>query len=438
MDRPAETTTDHGLLVVPFLHPQGCRSYLVADPESRQALALDVHLDTVAETAARVTREGWDLRWVIDSHTHADHPSGAKRLSDWFSATRVAHPRAGHAGTTLHPQDGEAVEVGRLPVRFLHAPGHTPDHMVVVAQGNLFAGDTLLIGGVARTDFLGGDAGELYDSLNRILAALPAETTLFPGHDYQGRVSSTLARERTENAWLQIRDRAEFVRRLTANKPPRPANMDDLLRWNREGTEIPPRVPAALAAQRARSGGAGRVIDVRTDAEVRAEWVPGSRHVVLDEVQARADEIRAAPAPRLILCRTGNRATKAQQALDALGVQGLSVIEGGIEAYRSAGGPVATPRKRRPLEAQSRIALGAAVVLGAALALLVSPWASVLCAVAGLWLVGSALAGKDPLASLLGRLPWNRDPLPTQSPKSAPAAGGTCAASACSAGPPGR
>ena len=79
------------LLVVPLQHPQGCRTYVVADPESKQALAIDVHLDLVDQVIALVHAEHWTLRYVVDTHTHADHPSGAGRLAAKFESTRVAH-----------------------------------------------------------------------------------------------------------------------------------------------------------------------------------------------------------------------------------------------------------------------------------------------------------------------------------------------------------
>src|SRR5690606_19277181 len=129
-------------------------------------------------------------------------------------------------------------------VTVMHAPGHTPDHIVLRTDAAVFAGDTLLIGAVARTDFIGGDAGQLFDSLRRVFDGLPDETIVFPGHDYAGRSTTTIGVERSTNPWLQMKDRADFVAQLTANKPPRPANMDGLLRLNREGVAIPASVSA--------------------------------------------------------------------------------------------------------------------------------------------------------------------------------------------------
>jgi glyoxylase-like metal-dependent hydrolase (beta-lactamase superfamily II) len=341
---PAARPTQSVLQVLPLPHAMGCRGYLIFDPERREAAALDLHLDQAAGLAEALAGRGLRLKLVIDSHTHADHPSASHRVAQAFGATRVAHEKAHHAGVTHHPKDGAALELGRGALTVRHAPGHTPDHLVLEAPGVVFSGDSLFIGSVARTDFLGGNAGELFDTLARVFGGLPGETVLYPGHDYAGRTDSTLAKERAANPWLKLGDRARFVEALTANPPPKPANMGDLLRFNRENTPLPQRISAAEARERIEGGAALSVIDVRTDPEVDAEMISGSRQILLDTVLARADEVRAVPAPRLLLCKLGVRAARAQAALASLGIEGLVVIEGGIQAYKAAGGKV-VPRK---------------------------------------------------------------------------------------------
>ncbi len=419
------------LTVLPIQHPQGCRAYLVADPKSRQALALDVHLDLVDTVAEVVEAQGWTLPYVVDSHTHADHPSGAGSIAAHFSSTRLAHEKAQHRGVVRHPGDGESIHLGDQVVTIHHAPGHTPDHIVLTTDAALFAGDTLLIGAVARTDFLGGDAGQLHDTLTALLADMPDNTVLYPGHDYQGRTQSTLGEERRTNPWLQMPDRSAFVAALTASPPPRPANMDVLLQLNREGVDIPERVGARDALERARSGGASSILDIRMSAEVVAEHVAGSRFIPLDELGTRLDDVRATPAPRLILCRTGNRAETARKLLEAAGIRGLSVIEGGIEAYRSAGGETVVGAKRMSLERQVRIAAGLLVLLGVGVGFFVHPIGYALSAFIGAGLVFAGATDQCGMAMVLAKLPWNNvdhglDATPT---------GGGCAASGCAAAP---
>jgi len=420
-----------------FAHPQGCRGYLLVDRGSQEALALDVHLDLVGDMAKRVKAEGWKLRYVVDTHTHADHPSGSGALAAQFDCVRVAHEKAHHAGVTLHPKDGERLALGDLGITVLHAPGHTPDHIVLLADGALFSGDTLFIGGVARTDFLGGDAGQLFDSIHAVTDRLPGETVLFPGHDYRGRTESTLAQEREANPWLKIGDRAAFVRQLTANPPPRPANMDDLLRLNREGVNIPATLSAAAAVRFVAAGGAASIVDVRTGAEFVGEHISGSRHIPLDEIGTRADEVRAIAAPRLLLCRSGGRAAIAQKTLAGLGVAGLSVIEGGIDAFAQAGGVTVKGRSVISLERQVRIAAGSLSLLGVLAGALVHPGFLVLSGFIGAGLIFAGITDWCGMGLLLSKMPWNRASVADEAP---PASGGCCAASlpgaSCAAQPP--
>jgi len=396
------------LTVLAIAHPQGCRAYLLGDPVSKQALALDVHLDLVEQVVQEVGARGWTLPYVVDSHTHADHPSGAGDLASRMQSTRIAHERADHVGVRRHPADGDLLHLGDVPITVRHAPGHTPDHIVLQTDAAVFSGDTLLIGAVARTDFLGGDAGQLFDSLHEVFDDLPDETLVFPGHDYQGRLRTTLGDERRDNPWLRLNDRETFVRELAANKPPRPANMDDLLRLNREGVDIPASISAAEAVQWLRNGGAASVIDVRTGAEFAGEHVEGSRLIPLDQVEQRADEVRATPAPRLILCRSGARAEMARQQLDKQHVRGLTVVEGGIEALRAAGGETRKGRSVMSLERQVRIAAGVLVLMGVTLGALVHPALFGVAAFVGVGLTFAGITDWCGMGMLLAKAPWNR------------------------------
>ena len=396
------------LQVAPLLHPQGCRTYLIADPHSNEALALDVHLDLVSDVTERVAQEGWTLKYIVDTHTHADHPSGAGPLAEQTSATRVAHERAGHEGVSLHPADGDALRLGMHSVTVRHAPGHTPDHLVLLTDGAFFSGDTLLIGGVARTDFLGGNAGQLFDSIHALIASVDDATRLYPGHDYKGRTSSTIGHERRHNPWLALKSRDEFVGALTAHPPPRPANMDALLRFNKKGIHFAGSLPADEAVRRVAKGGAHSVVDIRTGAEVAGERVPGAVHIPLEHIRDRADEIRAIPAPRLLLCHTGSRAEMAKRTLESMGMGGLIVLDGGIVAYRQAGGVTEQGKRVMSLERQVRIAAGTLVVIGCALGTFVHPWLYALAAFVGAGLVFAGLTDTCGMGLMLARMPWNQ------------------------------
>lgn len=401
-------TLSDGLQILPVPHPAGCRSYLLLEPEKLEAAAVDVHLDSVREIAAYLIGGGWDLKAILDTHTHADFPSGAKALNEWFGTTRMAHPAAKHRGVDHTPRDGEVLGLGGKEVTIRYAPGHTPDHMVLVTSDALFSGDSLFIGGVARTDFLGGDAGELYDTLHKLLAHMSDDTWLFPGHDYHERLHSRIGQERRENPWLLLEDRDEFITRLKEGKPPEPANMQALLRLNREGVEIPARVTAAAVIETVKAGGGGSVIDVRTAVEASLERIPDSVNIPAEAIEARADDVRRVPAPRVLVCNTSRRSKQAQATLDSIGVQGVSVLDGGITAYKEADGPIDTPGKRLSVARQASLVVGTLVAAGAAL----GAWV----ATGFLWLVGiialdrmiAGTTGRGVVEWALEKMPWNR------------------------------
>jgi len=431
---PAKTVG--ALQIAVLAHPQGCRAYIAADPASKQALAIDVHLDLVNDVIQRVESEGWALPYVIDTHTHADHPSGAGTVAAHFGSTRIAHELAEHVGVARHPADGETLHLGDVALTIRHAPGHTPDHIIVQGEGALFAGDTLFIGGVARTDFLGGDAGQLFDSIHAILKDLPDDTILYPGHDYEGRTESTIGEERASNPWLRITDRDAFATQLSANKPPRPANMDALLELNRNGVDIPERISAAETMALVNDGGATSVIDVRTGMEFEGEYVDGSRLIPLDQIKARADEVRATPAPRLILCRNGSRAAMAQKTLSELGIAGLSVVEGGIEAYRGLGGETVKAGKRMSLERQVRIVAGAIVLIGIALSLFVHPAFIALAAFIGAGQIFAGVSDWCGMGLLMAKAPWNQSKAEGSGAAGVPSACAADVPAACAAEAP--
>lgn len=431
-----EIETIGPLHVVPFTHPQGCRGYLLADQSSKEALALDVHLDFVQDMAERVKVEDWKLRYVVDTHTHADHPSGAACIALQFDSTRMVHEKANHAGVTVHPGDGERIYLGKCGITIRYTPGHTPDHMGLYVDGAFFSGDSILIGGVARTDFLGGNAGQLFDSIHALLVDYPEETILFPGHDYRERIKSTLGEEKRENPWLQISNRDTFVKKLTANRPPIPANMDYLLRLNRQGVNIPETISAEEASRLVAIGAATSVIDVRTGVEFDEEHIPGSRLIPVDKVEVRVDDVRATPAPRLLLCRSGNRALTARKTLEKLHVAGLSVVEGGLEAYTKTGGYTVKGKARISLERQVRIAAGSLSLLGVLTGVFVHPVFLILSGFVGAGLIFAGVTGWCGMAILLSKMPWNQSDLSSARSSST---GGTCAANipeSCSASPP--
>jgi rhodanese-related sulfurtransferase len=273
----------------------------------------------------------------------------------------------------------------------------------LLVEGHLFTGDALFAGGAGRTDFMGGSASDLFDTL-RVLEALPDETIVHPGHDYVGRPVTTIGEEKTGNPLLREHDRAAFVSRLSVKGVP-PANMAVILRYNLGETDAPTITPAELQSLR-HGDPPPFVLDVRSPLEFEGERIEGARLVPLDELAGRLDEAPDRDAV-VVVCRTGVRALAAAETLARAGRR-PRVLEGGMVAWRRARLPVREGRKRLPVDRQVQLIAGTMVLAGVALGTLVSPWLLVIPAFFGAGLTFAGATGTCGLGLLLLRMPWNR------------------------------
>ena len=381
---------------------EGCLGYLLVDESTRAALAIDPRLDQVDRFLQALSARDARLTHVLDTHTHADHLSGVRRLAQATGATVLAHTASKLRGPVRHVEAGARVELGARTVAILDAPGHTPDSLAVLVDGHLVTGDALFAGGAGRTDFMGGSPGDLFDTL-RAFESLPEATVVHPGHDYVGRAVTTIGEEKAANPLLREHDRAAFVSRLAARSAP-PANMAAILRHNLGEVDT-----ATITAQElhaiSRPGSGPRLLDVRSPIEFESERIEGALGVPLETLAARLDELPES-ADLVVVCRTGVRATIAAETLARSGRR-ARVLEGGLLAWRRAGFPVREGRKRLPVDRQVQLIAGSMVLTGIGLGLAVSPWFLALAAFFGAGLTFAGATGTCGLALLLMRLPWN-------------------------------
>src|SRR6201996_5285845 len=213
----------------------GCQSYLMGCAESHSAILIDPHLNQIDRYLGLAAKEGLRIRYVLDTHTHADHFSAAKELGKRLDVPVVASKLspAPYAGFKL--DDGEILRVGSMRLRALHTPGHTRDSMCVVAEDRIFTGDTLLIGATGRTDLPTGDPDQLYDSLFGKLLKLDPATLVYPAHDYKGRGHTTIGDEIAGNPRLQKRERGEFTAMMRQLNLSAPDHITEALRTNMSG-----------------------------------------------------------------------------------------------------------------------------------------------------------------------------------------------------------
>jgi glyoxylase-like metal-dependent hydrolase (beta-lactamase superfamily II) len=411
----------------------GCLAYLVVDEASHEALAIDPRLDQIDAILETLTSRERRLVFVLDTHTHADHLSGVHRLAQRTGATVLAHAASKLKRAARRITGDTTFELGAIPVKVIDAPGHTPDSLALLIEGHLFTGDALFVGGAGRTDFPGGSAAALFDTL-RVFEALPNDTVVHPGHDYVGRPVTTIGEEKAGNPLLRERDRQAFVSRLSGVASP-PANMAAILRYNLgevEASTIAPRELQALREQAARPF----ILDVRSALEFEGERIEGARLVPLDQLESRLAEIPD-DEEVVVVCRTGVRATIAAETLARAGRR-PRVLEGGMTSWRRARLPVREGRKRLPVDRQVQLIAGGMVLTGVALGTLVNPWFLAISAFFGAGLVFAGATGTCGLALFLLRMPWNR---PWMGPSEAPTtacAGGVATPAACAAQPPPR
>ena len=337
-------------------------TYVVYDAQSLEAVIIDP-VDTQLERDQKTIQSlGLKLKWALETHAHADHITSAGLLAEHLGA-QTAAPEGCHIGTAaVQLIDGQMIPFGAFVLKALHTPGHTAGSMCFYVNADqashVFTGDTLLIGGCGRTDFQSGSAKDMFNSLTNILFKLPASTTVWPGHDYQGRTHSSIGHEMQHNQRVAGKSLAQFeaiMLNLNLPKPKRideavPANLTSGLRHDAGGEVVSNDVLSVKAAQ----GYAGDVlpelawhwvqsgeavlVDVRSDAErAWVGFVPEAKPLawkqwpVVDVNPAFDASIQAIGAEGkkiVLLCRSGVRSVAAAQRATQLGLEAYNILEG--------------------------------------------------------------------------------------------------------------
>jgi glyoxylase-like metal-dependent hydrolase (beta-lactamase superfamily II)/rhodanese-related sulfurtransferase len=337
----------------------GCASYLIASRQSHDAAIVDPALQT-EQYEVLLRERDFQLRYVIDTHVHADHVSGARHLAARHGATLCLHEsaRVNYPFRPLH--DGEELALGQLRLRVLHTPGHRPELISLLVinpprspePSMVLTGDSLLVGDVGRPDFGGGDASAQYESLTRLLR-LPDWVAVFPGHfegpcgkGMCGRPSTTIGFERLYNPLARL-DRAPFVATLTAAVPARPLNMTAIEATNRGLADMPwamltstPDVPQVGLEEVERRAPEAVVLDVREPEEYAHGHVPGAVNLPQAELATRLEEVPR-DHPLLVICQSGYRSLRAAQFLKQTGFAEVASVTGGTAAWQETGKPLA-------------------------------------------------------------------------------------------------
>ncbi len=328
-------------------------TYVLFDPVSREALIIDPVDEQIERDLAVLKTHGLSLQWTIETHAHADHITSAGLLAEHAGAKTAAPAGCGIRTAAVQLHDGDTLNFGKETLKALLTPGHTSGSMSFVWREHLFSGDTLLINGCGRTDFQSGSAEAMYHSLTQILFALPDATTVWPGHDYQGRTHSSIGQEKAHNARVAGKTLQEFTAVMDALNLPKPKRIDEAVPANLSSGVRHDADGAGLKAPQAAQGYAGDIssalayawwqageavlVDVRTDAE--REWVgfvPGAVAVAWKQWPGMAfnpdfdSALQAASGSKklLLLCRSGVRSIAAAKRATELGLQAYNILEG--------------------------------------------------------------------------------------------------------------
>ncbi len=215
------------MLFKQLFDPTSCTyTYLLADTESRQAVLIDPVREQLDRDLAVLREHDLKLAWVLDTHVHADHVTGANALRAATGAQTAVGDGCNASGFDHQLNDGDELRFGNEVLRIIATPGHTHGSISYQWRDRVFTGDALLIGGCGRTDFQAGDADTLYFSITEKLFSLADETLVYPGHDYNGRRVSSVGEEKALNPRLAGKNKDEFVAIMNGLVLPKPRLID--------------------------------------------------------------------------------------------------------------------------------------------------------------------------------------------------------------------
>jgi glyoxylase-like metal-dependent hydrolase (beta-lactamase superfamily II)/rhodanese-related sulfurtransferase len=331
----------------------GCQSYLVGCGDTCVGALIDPEVRKIDRYKALAAQHGLRIQYIIDTHTHADHFSASKQLSEALGVPVIAHRLSPAPYVDLRVDEGDVIKVGNLRLTVLHTPGHTRDSMSLVGPDRVFTGDTLLIGATGRTDLPSGDPEELYDTLFNKLLTLDPELRIYPAHDYKGHTCSTIAEELRSNPRLQKRDRGEFVEMMRTLSLSMPEHLTEALRVNMSGGVSVAQLLSAAAAEvpfmsmdevkaRIESGANDFIVlDVRERDAFEAGHIPSAQHLPRGILELKVNEALPDPTVRIVTCcEFGKISTLAAATLRRMGFTRAVALDGGMKAWREQGFPV--------------------------------------------------------------------------------------------------
>jgi hydroxyacylglutathione hydrolase len=335
-------------------------------------------------------KQGLAILHIFETHLHADFVSGHRELATRTGATIYLSGVAGATFPHVAVDDGYKLRIGKLDLRVLATPGHTPESISLLVMDEekgerpwgVLTGDTLFIGDVGRPDLSPTHtplqlAGMLHDSLHQKLMTLPDGVMVYPAHgagslcgrNMRAERFSTIGTERLTNYALQIKDRDEFVRQMTSNLPARPDYFLEDAAINRAGapalSDLPELKPITRQELKATLEKRATALDVRPGNEFVAAHVPGSVSIPLSgQFASWAGAVLGLSARPVLIAENPDQISEARVRLARIGIEDVAgYLEGGVEGWRKAGLPVAQVKQMTAQELATRLREGSIGVL---------------------------------------------------------------------------
>lgn len=354
-------------------------SYLIGD--QGEAAVVDPQRD-IEEYLDEAAKQGLTIRHVIETHLHADFVSGHREIAQRTGASIYFGAKANAEFNHVAVKDGDEVRMGKVVLRFLETPGHTPESIsVVVTDQNeseqpyaVLTGDAMFIGDVGRPDLLGARmsagelAGMLYDSLHQKLLSLPDSVKVYPAHgagsmcgrNISSERSSTIGEQRKVNYALQPMSRNEFIRMMTTDLPEAPSYFSFDAQINRKGPAIMDDLPAPLPLSPQEVEAKGKdcvIVDTRPADQYGVAHLPGSINIGLGgQFASWAGSLIPLNTPLIIVAENEERVLESRLRLARVGHENvIGYLAGGILAWDKAGLPTATTEQITVTELNQRI-----------------------------------------------------------------------------------
>lgn len=345
----------------------GTLTHIISDDLSRHAAIIDPNREDMELIIKTIKDQRMILDYVIDTHTHVDHISAAGEIKKEFNSKTVMHENTKNKWKIVNEgdkfgigdilrtnakneidlfvHDDDTLSLGNSKIKILFTPGHTDNHISVLADGNIFTGDLLLIGQAGRSDLPGGNAEQQYESLTTKILTLPDSTKIYPGHDYEDNEFALLGNEKRSNPFLRHKTKDDFVAFVNEFFPPVAdsavgGKMILQCGTKRIATTIDEFIdisPDELETMSNKNSSLF-ILDVREQNELMMiGHIPNIVNIPSWQVSKRMSELPEKSREIVVVCQTGGRSVEISHLLVKNGFQKVYNLESGTMGWMMGG-----------------------------------------------------------------------------------------------------